>query len=143
MRPYLSSLLIAVGLGLSFPGAAFAQDLTSSLIGCRDISDDSDRLACFDNLAGALGTQATAQSPAQTTTQDQAPAAPAEPVVVLTAEERFGVGDLRKSDDQKQREKKKQLKSLSNAVVDIARNGPRQICGDFGEWTDMAPAKCG
>ncbi len=119
MRPYLSSFLIALGLGLTLPNAGNAQDLTSSLMGCRDINDDSDRLACFDNLVGAMGTQAVAQAPASA----QAPVEPAAPVVVLTAEERFGVDDLRKSDEVKKREKKTQLQSLSDSVVDIARNG--------------------
>ena len=91
---------------------ASAQGLASSLMECRDISDNSDRLACFDALASGLNTSDV---------MADASAAVAPPQPVLTPEERFGADDLPATEEEKREEEK--LKSLAASVVDIARNG--------------------
>jgi len=119
MKSYLISVAISLGIVLGVSSAGQAQGLTSNLIECRDINNDPDRLACFDQLVGALTTREIADASAiEDKAEDETP-----PPVVLTAEERFGVGDLRKSDDDKKREEKEKIKSLTASVVDIARNG--------------------
>jgi len=105
--------LIALGLAgtmgaaWSAPGA-MAQDLGRALMECRDISDDSDRLACFDSLASGL------ESGAQVVSEAPAP--------VLSPEEQFGVEDLAETKEKKKKERES-LKSLTSPVVDIGRNG--------------------
>lgn len=99
-----------VGVTVTMCGApgALAQDLGRALIECRDISDDSNRLACFDNLANGLesGAQVVAEAPAP----------------VLSPEEQFGVEDLAETKEKKKKESGA-LKSLTAPVVDIGRNG--------------------
>ena len=94
-------------------GQALAQGLASSLMECRDISDNSDRLACFDALASGLN--------ASDVMADASAAVAPPPQPVLTPEERFGADDLPETEEEKRKEEK--LKSLAASVVDIGRNG--------------------
>lgn len=95
-------------------GAA-AQGLASGVIECREIRDDSDRLACFDALASGF----SADDVMADASLNKAEAAPPQPV--LTPEERFGAADLPKTASEKREEE--DIKSLTASVVDIGRNG--------------------
>ena len=110
---YLAATIVAfVGL----PGSASAQGLASGVMECREIGDDSDRLACFDALANGLSAGGVIADASQLPTVAASPPQPA-----LTPEERFGADDLPKTEAEKREED--QLKSLATSVVDIGRNG--------------------
>lgn len=102
------------GLGAT---PTLAQDLTPSLLECRAIDDDDDRLDCFDGLVRNLNENSLIASGSVS-----GPAAEAPPEVQLTAEERFGMEDLPEIQKEKRKEKEK-TKSITASVVDIARNG--------------------
>lgn len=109
---YIAAALVAC---VGFTESASAQGLASSVMECREISNDSDRLACFDALASGLSVGDVISD----VSHQIAEAAPPQPV--LTPEERFGAEDLPQTEEEKREEDK--LKSLAASVVDIGRNG--------------------
>ncbi|MEO1244022.1 MAG: hypothetical protein AAFX54_19095 [Pseudomonadota bacterium] len=112
---HFSILAAAAVVSVGFCGGAAAQSLAPGLIECRGIGDDSDRLACFDRLAGGL----EAEKIAVEATDGEAALASGP---VLTPEERFGAEDLPETKE-KQRKEREKIKSLAASVVDVGRNG--------------------
>lgn len=116
VKSYFFIVAATAVVSIGFSGGAAAQNLATGLVECRGISDNSDRLECFDQLANALDAENLPVSAFMEGGEDL----PVEPV--LTAEERFGSEDLPQTVERKRKEREK-LKSLTAAVVDIGRNG--------------------
>jgi hypothetical protein len=121
MKIYMFIGIAAGVFAAGMSGNAVAQNLMPGLLGCKNIDDDSDRLACFDGLVSgfdspaAVAAASNAEAAAPSESQTVAP----EPV--LTAVEGFGAGDLAATQE-KAREKRKKIKSLTASVIDVARN---------------------
>lgn len=114
MKAGVLALIITAGIA----GPAGAQDLGSALLDCRAIEDSRDRLACYDNVAGALS-QGRMETSAAPVTRERQAAAPAPAAPVLTAEESFGRDDL---PEVRKEENEKKLKMITANVVEIGRN---------------------
>lgn len=110
---------LAFSLVLLWGGVpAFAQKLPSSLLECRDIDDDSDRLECFDDAMAEIDETLLSGSAAPEESADQlAAAGPA-----LSAEERFGRDDLPETKEKRREKEEKELKSLTAKIAEIAQN---------------------
>jgi hypothetical protein len=120
MKTYMFIGIAAGVFAAGMSGNAVAQNLMPGLLGCKNIDDDSDRLACFDGLVSGF------DSPAAVAAASNAEAVPSEsqtvaPEPVLTAVESFGAGDL-VATQEKAGEERKKIKSLTASVIDIARN---------------------
>lgn len=126
------SILAAAVASVGFCGGALAQNLAPGLIECRGIGDDSDRLACFDELAGGLDADRVAASGGGEAALASGP--------VLTPEERFGAEDLPETKE-KQRKEREKIKSLAASIVDVGRNarGKYVIILDNGQvWRQLS-----
>lgn len=113
---------------------AAAQGLPSSLLACRDIADDSERLECFDQAVAGIDESALASIGALK--EDEIAAA--EPA--LSPEERFGREDLQEAKEERRKDEKKELKSLAAKVVEIAQNrrGKYVVVLDNGQvWRQL------
>ena len=93
-------------------GNAVAQNLMPDLLECKNLTDDSKRLKCFDGLMSDFDSNAVMAEMA-------APVIP--PVPVLTPEERFGAEDLATTQKEVRKERNK-VKALTASVIDVAKN---------------------
>jgi len=101
--------------GMSSNAAAENQipGLMPELLNCKNMADDSNRLACFDQIVTGIDSVTVAA------------VVDAEPEPVLTAEESFGSEDLA-STQKKLRKEREKVKSITSSVIEIARNGNRK-----------------
>ncbi len=113
MKSYMLVGVLAGVFIAGMSGSAVAESLMPELLSCKNITDDSNRLACFDKLVSGVAPVTVAA------------AVESEPEPVLTAEESFGAEDLA-STKKKIREEREKVKSLTSGVIEIARNGNRK-----------------
>lgn len=78
-----AALVIAAGAVLTVPGLGYAQaGLSDALSECAAVSDDTERLACFDALAADAEPAAAARAPAASEAPPAASAPPRAPAPI-------------------------------------------------------------